>query len=90
VAVEVPQLFEATYEMMAVPADVPLTIFIEEPMVAMVVLLLLHKPPLPVLDSVVVPPAHSVAVPVIVPAEGDAVTVTVVIAFAEPQVLDTV
>jgi hypothetical protein len=48
-----------------------------EPMVATEVLLLAQVPPETVLESVVVVEGHVVAVPVIVPAEGVVITVTI-------------
>jgi hypothetical protein len=64
-----------------VPAATPLTTPVL-PTVAMPVALLLHVPPVVALLSVVVLPAVTVAVPVIVPADGKGFTVTVVVALA--------
>jgi hypothetical protein len=49
----------------------------------------LHAPPLTQLPNVVVEPAHTDALPVIVPASGMAFTVTTLMAFAAPQLLVT-
>ena len=49
-------------------------------MLAMVTLLLLQAPPVTASVSVVVAPAQTVVVPVMVPAVGDAVTVIVAVA----------
>ena len=54
------------------------------------VVLLLHTPPLVASVSVVVKPAQTVDVPVMVPALGVALTVTAFVAAAVPQVLVTV
>ncbi len=86
VAVAVPQLLVAVYEMVTVPAVTPLTTP-EAFMVAIAVLLLVHVPPATASDKVTVAPVHSVEVPVIVPALGAGLTVTVSTALAEPQVL---
>ncbi len=64
--------------MVAVPAATPEAIPELVPMVATLVLLLIHVPP-PVLESVVVEPAQTVAVPVIVDGNGLTVTTVVVI-----------
>ena len=68
----------------------PFTKPLVETMVAIAALLLFQTPPPTELESVVVPPAQSVAVPVILPAVADELTVTVVIAIAVPQELETV
>lgn len=66
------------YDIVAVPADTPVTTP-EASIEATTVLLLLHVP-LPVTSlSVVVEPAHTLAVPVM--ADGTALTVTVVVAI---------
>ncbi len=57
-----------------VPAATPETMPVEEPTVATLVAELAHVPPVGVLDSVVVAPTQTVAVPAI--AEGSALTVT--------------
>lgn len=64
--------------MIAVPADTPVTIPVDEPMVAMAVLPLLQSPPPAPSLSVVVVPTHVCNIPVIV--VGPEFTVTVVIA----------
>ncbi len=65
----------------AVPAAMPVTMPVEEPIVAIVVVLLLHVPPAIGLLSAVVPPGHTLAVPVM--AGGGGITVTVVV-IAQP------
>ena len=50
----------------------------------------LHVPPLTASLSVVVPVGHTVNVPVIAPALGNAVTVTTFVVAAVPQLLVTV
>jgi hypothetical protein len=75
------QPVEAINEMVAVPERTPVTIPVVEPIVAIVVFALDHVPEL-VLLSVVVPPTHVPAAPVIDP--GAAFTVTV--ATAVPAV----
>lgn len=62
--------------MVALPPVTPVTIPVDEPTVAIAVLLLAHVPP-PASLRVVVLPAHTVATPVIAPGSG--LTVTVVI-----------
>jgi hypothetical protein len=54
----------------------PATIPVEEPMVAIEGVLLVHTPPVVVLVSVVAIPAHAVAVPDIAATVGSALTVT--------------
>lgn len=61
--------------MLAVPMPAPVTMPVELPTVAVLVLLLLHVPPAGVLPSVVVTPTQVLAVPVMV--VGRAFTVTV-------------
>ena len=57
---------------------------------ATAVAVLLHAPPIVASLKPVVEPAHTVAVPVIVPADGNGLTVTVAVAAAVPQPLVTV
>ena len=64
--------------------------FPEASTVAIVVLLLLQIPPLMVGASVVVAPGHTVVVPVITPAVGAGLTVTVAVVNAVPQLVITV
>ena len=68
--------------MVTVPADPPVTIPVLAPALAMVVLLLLHVPPVVVLLSVVVEPIHTEDVPLI--AAGNGFTVMVFVTLA-PQ-----
>ena len=75
-----------------VPATTPVTTPVDELTVATDVLELVHVPPLTVEESVEVPAEHIAVVPLIVPAEGAAVTVTVLVAvaFEQPPVPVTV
>lgn len=75
--------------MVAVPAVMPVTAPVLLTL-ATAVLLLLHTPPVTASLNVVVPPVHTVMVPVMVPADGVPDTVTVVVALAVPQLLVTV
>jgi len=56
---------DSMYVIVAVPADIPLTVPLSEPTVATVTLPLVHVPPPVVDDSDVDAPIHTVAVPVI-------------------------
>ena len=71
---------------MAVPADTPVTSPVETLMVATPVALLVQLPPVNVDVKVVVPATQTVWVPLRVPADGAAVTVTVrvAVAFVQP------
>jgi hypothetical protein len=69
-----------------VPVDIPVTkpvplFTLAEP------LLLLHEPPVTVLESDIVVPAHMLAEPVMVPALGDVFTVITRAAPITPQLL---
>ena len=77
---------------MAVPAATPVTRPVEALMVATPVALLDQLPPETVEAKVVVPATHTVWVPLRVPAEGAAETVTVrvAVALAHPPVPVTV
>ena len=72
--------------MVAVPAVTPITDPVL-PTVAIVVAVLLHAPPVAASDKPVVEPTHTVAVPVMVPADGNGLTVTTSVAIAAPQPL---
>ena len=75
--------------MVDVPDATPLT----RPLlftVAAEVLVLLHAPPVVPSLNDVVEPAHTVAVPLIVPATGNGLTVTICVATVVPQVFVTV
>lgn len=52
-------------------------------------LLLLQVPPVPVVVNVLVVPTHIIGVPLIVPADGDRLTVITFVAIALPQLLLT-
>ncbi len=58
--------------------------------VATLVFEVLHAPPEPEVERLAVAPVHAVAAPVIVPADGSALTVATAVAAAEPQPLVTV
>ena len=75
--------------MVAVPADTPVTMPVV-PTVATVVAVLLQVPPVVASLNPVVAPAQTVAVPVMVPADGNGLTVTTLVAAAVPQPLVTV
>jgi hypothetical protein len=72
--------------MVAVPADTPVTSPVEALIVATPVALLVQLPPVIVDVKVVVPATQMVWVPLRVPADGAAVTVTVrvAVAFVQP------
>ena len=76
--------------MVAVPDAMPLTTPVDEPMLAVAALLLLHVPPPVRLDKVTEEPVHTTDEPRIVPADGDGSTVTVSVAETLPQLLVTV
>ena len=61
VAVCIQPVDATTYEIVAVPADIPVTTPLPDPMVAIVASLLLHVPVLPTTERVVVVPTHAVA-----------------------------
>ena len=63
--------------MVHVPAEMPVTMPVPEPTVAIEVLLLLQWPPVMASVSVLVLPTHALAVPPIVPADVPPVTVTI-------------
>src|ERR1700752_3196741 len=63
--------------MTVVPATNPVTIPVAEPTLPAVGLLLLHVPPVVASVRVVLPPTHTLAVPLITP--GNAFTVTTVV-----------
>ena len=75
--------------MVVVPAAMPVTIP-DVPIVAVAVVTELHTPPPAALLKVVVLVGHTVNMPVIVPALGDGLTVTTLVAAAVPQLLVTV
>ena len=69
---------------MQVPAEIPVTIPVEEPTVAIAVLLLLHVPPVVESISALVEPAQTLAVPLIPLME---VTVTTWVVWQPPAVV---
>ena len=74
---------------MAVPAAIPDTTP-EASTLAMLLAEELHAPPLFALFKAVIAPAHTTAVPFMVPAVGSGFTITTCVAFAIPQLLVTV
>ena len=89
VAATIPQVFVTVYDMVVVPAARPLTTP-EVFTVATRVLVLLHTPPVVASVNVVDKPAITVAVPLIVPAAGEGLTVITWVATAVPQPFVTV
>ena len=69
--------------MVAEPADTQFTIPVLAFTDAIDALLLLHTPPVVALDKVSVVPGQAWLLPVMVPAEGNAVTVTLVVVVAD-------
>jgi hypothetical protein len=67
--------------MVAVPAATPVTTPVL-PTAATPAALLLHTPPAVAFDKAVLLPAHTLAVPVMAPALGNALTVTTFVAYA--------
>ena len=74
---------------MVLPADKPKTVPEEIPIVATVVSLLVHVPPVMASLKEVVEPGQTVVVPVIGSGPKGAVTVTSLVAYAVPQLLET-
>jgi hypothetical protein len=89
VVVAVPQLLLTVYLIVSMPGLIavitPLMLIM-----AMVVFVRLHTPPLTLLVYGCIIPAHNVELPLIVPAVGIAVTLTVLVAAMVPQLLLTV
>jgi hypothetical protein len=85
----VPQLFATVYDIVAVPVATPVTIPVL-PAVAIVVVPLLHVPPVAVLVKVVPEATQSDDVPEMVPASGIGLTVTMLVAASVPQLFVTV
>jgi len=92
VAFEQPPLPETVYVITDVPADTPVTTPVDAWIVATPIVALAHVPPATVEAKVVVVLSHNASVPLNVPALGDAVTVTVLVAetSAQPPLPDTV
>ena len=80
----VPQLLLTEYVIVAEPRAMPVTI---PPVVtvAIIALLLLHTPPVTVFARVVVKPVPTDDAPVMLPAVGNALTVTTVVAAHPPD-----
>ena len=89
VAAAVPQPLVTVYDMVVVPDVRPITIP-EAFTVATTVLVLLHTPPLVASVKVVDELAHTLTVPMIVPADGKGLTVTTWVAAAVTLPLVTV
>ena len=89
VAIAVPQLSVIAYDIVAVPPATPVTTPVL-PTVATAVLPLVQEPPLTSSLKVVAAVAHTVGVPVIIPALASDVTVTTSEVLWLPQLLDTV
>ena len=87
VSLTVPQSPVTEYDIIAVPADTPVT---TPPItIAVLLLLLLHVPPATALLSVVVVAVHTDGVPVIVPASANGLTVNSIVSMAVPHPLAT-
>jgi hypothetical protein len=84
VVVAAPQPPVTAYDIVALPATTPVTTP-EADTEAMLVLELLHTPPVVAFERDVAAPAHTEAVPVIVPADGRALTATDCVVVAVPQ-----
>ena len=85
----VPQLLVTAYDMVAVPAAIPLT----TPKgftVAILVAVELHTPLIVTSESDIVEPAQTALAPVMAPATGSGLTVTTTENAAVPQLLDSV
>lgn len=80
-----PQLLVYMYSIVAVPGDVPNTIPEGETVAAP--LIDDHTPPDTVLVSATLLPSHTAVEPLIVPASGSGLTVTVCVATSVPQLL---
>ena len=76
--------------MVVVPKATPVTTPVEDPIVAIAVFTEVQTPPPIASVKAVVEPGQTVDVPVIVPAFGEELTVTIAIATAVPQLLVTV
>jgi hypothetical protein len=88
-ATPVPQVPETEYEIVTLPVPTPLATP-DGLIVTIAGSLLLHVPPVAVLESVDEVPMHTKAEPEMVPAEGGPLTTTVCIDDAEPHPLVTV
>ena len=89
VALKVPQLLLTVYDIVAVPAVMPVRLPVE-PTVAMLVEPELHIPPPEPSVTLVIDPAHTLKRPVIVPVSGNGLTVTMAIALAPLHAIGTV
>ena len=88
VAAAVPQPLVTVYDIVVVPAAMPVTLP-EASKVANDVAVLLHVPPVATSVSGVLLAAHTVDAPDMVPASGNGLTVNVCVAAAVPQLLVT-
>jgi hypothetical protein len=78
---------ETEYDITTEPAEMPLTTPPDTDAIASS--LLLHDPPSTELPRLIVALTHTVDAPVMVPADGTSITVTMAVAVAEPQLPDT-
>lgn len=81
VAATAPQPFVTVYEIVVVPPEIPATTPLVDTVPTVVFVLLHVPPPVPLADSVVVAPTHTVGLPLIVPGEANGFTVTVAVAL---------
>ena len=75
--------------MVALPADTPVSMPVEASILATEVLLLVQVPPAAASVRVMVDPVHTDPGPVIVPADGNGLTVINVVAIPVPQAVIT-
>lgn len=85
-----PAALVTVYEIVAVPAAIPMISPMDVPEVATNGLLLLHTPPGVASVSVVVAPTHSPAAPLMGAIAGSGFTVSVRVIKAVPQLLETI
>jgi hypothetical protein len=88
VAIAEPQPLVTVYIIVSNPAETAVST--PAPVMLACILLILHVPPGAASVYIVKPPTHIVDGPTITPATGAALTVTVVVATAVPQLPDTV
>jgi hypothetical protein len=81
VATAVPQALVTEYDIVVIPAAIPVTMPVDAPTVPAAGALLDHTPPDTLLLSVTVDAAQTEEVPVLVPATGEAITVTTPVAL---------
>ena len=71
--------------MVSLPAFAPVTM--PELFTEALVFMLFHAPLLPVCTRAMVAPAHTLSIPVMVPATGEGLTVIILVLKSEPQIL---